>query len=385
MISYDFIVVGLGAMGSATLYQLAKRGVRVLGIDRFNPPHEMGSSHAETRITRLAVGEGAQYVPLVARSHEIWRELERQTGQRLLYQTGGYIIEAAQPIEPGHWQNFVAHTAAVAAESGIAYHEMTPAAVRKAHPLLKVDDSYRIGYEPTGGIVLSDRAVKIQLQEAQRLGAAVATNEPVERVAIKSGGVEIITAHNRYKANKVALSTGGWIADFVPDLWRPSFRVTRQVVYWFRPEDPAAFAPDRFPFLIWAGEKLNQYFSAFAMPPGGVPGFKCLSEQFIDATTAHTVNRAVSRNEIDRFYEQIVAPRMFGVTPACIKAAVCLYTNTPDDHFVIDHHPDSERVMVVSPCSGHGFKHSAAIGESVAQLLVDGRSNIDLTPFRFRT
>lgn len=382
---YDLIVVGLGAMGSAALYQAGKAGAKVLGIDRHAPPHEFGSSHAETRITRLAVGEGPEYLPLVARSHEIWRELEAETGQPLLYQSGLYIIArrgAANTID-SHWDRFVQRTADVAASANIPFEIRSPAQVRAHVPPMLIRDDDEAGYEPSGGVVLSEKAIEIQFGLAQELGASTRINEPVIEIAFDANSVTVVTMQGRYRADKAIVSAGAWTTDFFPQKRRNLLRVTRQEVYWFEVDDSAAFSTDSFPGCLWLGDTTEDYIGIFPIPPNGVPGIKLLTEQFHTATDPRTVSRAVTQNEIDRFYQEFVIRKLAGVTPTCVKSAVCLYTNTPDEHFIIDHLPETDRVIVASPCSGHGFKHSAAIGEAMVQWALTGRSKIDLTSFCF--
>lgn len=380
---FDIIVIGLGAMGSAAVYQLARRGAHVLGLDRYEPPHTFGSSHAETRITRLAVGEGASYIPLVARSHEIWRELEASSGRALLFETGGYIVEAGSSEVTGHWGNFVGRTAEVARQAGVPYELLTPAEVRARQPVLLIEDQDQVGFEPTGGVVLSEAAITTQLTLARQLGAAIQINEMVTEVKWTAAEVTVKTTKGRYTAGQAIVAAGAWIRDFVPLAQQNHFRITRQVAYWFAPENPAAFSTNCFPFFLYIGRTPAEYFGAFPMPPHGIAGVKVLTEQYAEATDPATVQREISAEEINYFYHTFVARRLTGLTSRCVQAAACLYTHTPDADFVIDHHPDSRRILIASPCSGHGFKHSAAVGECLAQLLLEGKSKIDIQPFAF--
>ncbi len=382
---FDLIVVGLGAMGAATLFHARRLGLRVLGIDRYDPPHEFGSSHAETRVTRLAVGEGPQYLPFVARSHEIWRELETETGRPLLYQSGGCIITTSTTSDEPRWNDFVSATATVADHGGIPFRVVEPAVLRSEQPAILVSDDDRIGLEPTGGVVLSEEAVAVQLELARADGAAVHSNESVQAVdQTPDGTVVVTTDRGRYHAERVVLASGAWLPSMVAPMDRGALTVTRQVVYWFEVEDPTVFSTDRFPFVIWVGDTIENYLGVFPMPPGGTGGIKVLGEQFALTTDAESVDRTVSTDEIDDFYQRVVSRRLAGVTPRCVKAAVCLYTNTPDDHFLIDTAPGSDRILVMSPCSGHGFKHSTGLGEAVAQVAATGTSDLDLSPFTRR-
>jgi sarcosine oxidase len=382
--SFDLIVVGLGAMGAATLFHARRQGLRVLGIDRHNPPHELGSSHAETRVTRLAVGEGEQYLPFVARSHEIWRELEAETNEPLLYQSGSCIITTRDAPAEERWNDFVTATAEVAQTGGIDFRLLNPDDLRREQPAINIGDHERAGIEPTGGVVMAERAVEVQLSLAAADGASIRTDEQVLSVDPDDEGVTVSTTKGSYRGDRVVMATGAWMPELTNPVDSAALTITRQVVYWFEVEDPAVFSTDRFPTIIWVGESIDDYIGVFPMPPGGTPGLKVLGEQFATPTDPGSVNRDVSPAEIADFHERLVTPRLAGVTPRCIRAAACLYTNTPDDHFLVDTDPRSERIIAMSPCSGHGFKHSTGLGEAVAQWVATGASNLDLSPFKRR-
>ena len=381
---YDLIVVGLGAMGAATLLHAQRLGLRVLGIDRYDPPHDLGSSHAETRITRLAAGEGEQYLPFVARSHEIWRELERETGESLFFQSGGYIITKQDPTDERRWNDFVTATEAVSAASGIPFERVPLDDVRNTHPSILVADDDSVGYEPTSGVVMSERAVAVQLRLAREAGVEARVNEAVTAVEPDADGVTVATTAGSYRAVNVVLSAGPWMPELTGAADGENLAVTRQVVFWFEVEDPDAFSVDSFPTILWPGHSIEDYVGVFPIPPGGTSALKIMGEQFSEETDPDSVNREVTQTEIDEFYERLIAPRLAGVTPNCVRATVCLYTNTPDEHFLIDTDPSSDRILLMSPCSGHGFKHSTALGEAVAQRIATGQSDLDLTPFKRR-
>lgn len=377
----DVIVVGLGAMGSAVAYQAAKEGMSVIGIDQFDPPHTMGSSHAETRISRLAVGEGPQYLPFVARSHELWRELELASGEALFHQCGGLI--ACEPgRESERWSDFVSATADIAGAAGIAFNQMTPAEVEEAHPTLRIPSSRRVGFEPTAGLVMNERAVAVQLEQARRFGADLRCHELVVEIDPHANGVTVRTSREKYQAGHVVLAAGPWLPGLAQEELARQLSVTRQVVFWFEAEDLDAFSTDHHPFLMSIGDSEDDYFAVFPRPPGTTAAIKVLGEQFEATTTPERVERAVSEVECRAFHERFIAPFVDGLTSHCVRSEVCLYTNTADDHFVIDTDPRSDRLTVMSPCSGHGFKHSAALGEAIAQRIASGTSSLDLEPFR---
>jgi sarcosine oxidase len=381
---YDAIVIGLGAMGSAALYQLARQGANVLGIDQFRPPHTLGSSHGESRITRLAIGEGAAYVSFAQRSHAIWRELEAESGTALLTLSGGLIICPTGGGAQFHGQrDFVEHTATIANQFNIDHQILDAETVRQRWPQLRITDREHAYYEPTGGIVAVERAIETQLRLAKQRGATIHLEEQVLGYTATADGVTVTTKAGAYQANKLILAAGPWVRTLLSKQLTNQFSIYRQVIYWFETETPAQFHSDRFPFLIWIGNTQEEYFSIFPYTEGGTVGAKVLTEEYLETVTPTSVDRTVHAQEVQRIYRDFVQRRVAGVQARCLKSAVCLYTNTPDENFIIDFHPESERVIVASPCSGHGFKHSAAIGETLAQLALTGKSVLDVSPFAF--
>lgn len=381
--THDVIVIGLGAMGSATLYQLAKQGTNVLGIDQYHPPHNLGSTHGESRITRLATGEGAAYIPFAQRSHEIWRELEAATGETLLSLSGGLILCPQDTGAQFHGQrDFVEQTAALARDFGIEHSVLNAAAIRERWPQLRVAEREHAYFEPTGGIVSVEKAVATQIALAKTLGAVVHFDERVSTYRYDNDVVTVTTVHDTYRAKKLIICTGPWIGEFLPAATARSFSIYRQAIYWFAAEDPVQFDVEHFPFLIWIGDSPEEFYSAFPYEPGGTVGLKMVTEEYIETVTPGTVDRSVHQSEIDRMYNELATRRINGLRHEVLKTDVCLYTNTPDEHFVLDHHPESDHVLIASPCSGHGFKHSAAIGETLAQLALENSSRLDIRPFR---
>lgn len=382
---YDAIVIGLGAMGSAALYQLARQGANALGIDQFRPPHTLGSSHGESRITRLAIGEGAAYVPFAQRSHAIWRELEAESGVALLTLSGGLII---CPTGGGgaqfHGQrDFVEHTAAIARQFAIDHEIWDAETVRQRWPQIRITDREHAYYEPTGGIVAVERAIETQLRLAKQRGAVIHLEEQVLGYTPTDNGVTVTTKAGAYHADKIILAAGPWVRALLPKRLANGLSVYRQVIYWFEVDKPPQFHSDCFPFLIWIGDTQEEYFSLFPYADGGTVGAKVLTEEYLETVTPTSVDRTVHAHEVQRIYHDFVQRRVAGVQARCLKSEVCLYTNTPDENFIIDFHPESERVIVASPCSGHGFKHSAAIGETLAQLALTGKSALDISHFGF--
>jgi len=383
--TFDSIVVGLGAMGSAALYHLAKRGHRVLGIDRHVPPHPFGSTHGDTRITRLAIGEGAHYTPLVIRSHELWRILEAESGRTLLTTNGGLVISSAARSSKTHVDGFFENTVAAARRFDIEHEILDARDIRRRYPQFNVADDEAGYFEPTAGFVRPEGCVGAHLEQAEARGAVVAANETANALDASSNGVTITTDRAAYMAEQVVVAAGPWLASLVDRSLSAHFAVYRQVMVWFDAEDHwQRFRPEHFPVFIWELQGRRQGIYGFPAIDGSTGGVKVATEQFDADTTPEAVERAVSREEIAQMHEQYVAPFVRGLGARSVKASSCLYTATPDFGFVVDRHPASDRVLIVSACSGHGFKHSAAIGEAVSELVADGVTRFDLDAFKLR-
>jgi sarcosine oxidase len=371
-VTLDAVVVGLGAVGSAALYQLARRGRRVLGIDRFAPPHGWGSSTGETRITRKAIGEGDAYVPLVLRSYEIFREIERESGERLLTVTGGLWISSPERQAETHVANFFDNTLAAARRFRIDHEILAPAEMRRRFPQFRVRDNEAGYYEPDAGYLRPEACIRAQLELARRHGAEI-------RVGERVAGLESLPA-----ARTVILAAGAWVRDFLPPEFARLFAVTRQVQYWFEVRGAVErYMPPNFPVWIWELQDRRNVIYGFPAIGGSL---KLATEQYAVPADPDPVQGrpGPSAQEQRAMYEALVAPYFADVGPRCVKAASCLYTATPDFHFVLDRHPVLDHVIVASPCSGHGFKHSAAVGEALAQWATDGRSDLDIGKFSFR-
>ncbi len=378
----DVVVVGLGAMGAATLYQLAKGGIKAVGIDRYLPPHDQGSSHGDTRITRLAVGEGAAYVPLVRRSHEIWRQLEAQTGEDLFEQCGVLVMTSSEAPTLHHGAtDFTGRTIELARTHGIAHEVLGAAEIRERFPQFAQVRDDAIGYfEAAGGFVRPERCIAAQLKLAQSLGAKVITGTVVTDVQSVDGTVRVSAGERSWVADKAIVCAGMWSAGLLVGSFQTLLKVCRQKLFWCQLEEPVIFPEASPSFILAHGPSESEV--CYGFPP--IPGegsMKIATEQYVGIDSPDALDRTVSKTEIDDMYRTQVAGKIAGVSSRLIKASVCAYTVTPDHGFIIDDHPSLKHVTVVSACSGHGFKHSAGIGEALAQRCITGHSAVDLSAF----
>ncbi len=367
----DVVVVGLGAAGSATACHLARRGIPIVGIDQFAPPHGRGSTHSESRIIRKAYAEGKQYVPLLARAYWLWESLEKETGQQLITRCGCLVIGRADSAR-------VAGTIESARAAGIETAVMTPREVHASFPAYRLK-SHEIGvFEHDAGAIDPERAVAAHLAQARALGARLLMHE---RMLSWHAGPHSVTVRGetcRIEADRMVLAAGAWVGDALGAM-RPPVRIERVVNAWF-PTSGSSFSPTRCPTFIWDDDGTNLY----GFPDFG-HGLKAgLHHEGTLVEHPSQLDRKIGAADIGVLYEKLLGLFPEGLAVSR-DASTCMYTNTPDLHYLIDHLPGTgRRVVVQSACSGHGFKASAAVGEVVADLVLGREPRINVDPFRWR-
>ena len=369
---YDAIVIGLGGMGSASAYHLARRGKRVLGLEQFGLLHERGSSHGLTRIIRLAYHEDPAYVPLLRRAYELWHDLETTAGEQLLVTTGS--------LEGGPEDGPMFRGALEAAEAHDIPHEVLDGAeVRRRHPgYAGIGDDLRVVWQPDGGFLLAERTMLAHVNGAIAAGAELRFREPAgtwEPTA--EGGVRVTTPRATYEADRLVVCGGPWMGALVPAL-RSLAVPERQVLAWLTPRSPELFKPDRFPVFLLDVEEGSFY----GFPSHDGHGFKFgWYHHFREPMDPDDADRS-SRPD-DEVALRAFAERYFpdGAGPTEMLKA-CIFTNTPDEHFVIDRLGEMPQVTVVSACSGHGYKFCSVIGEIAADLASAGETSHQIDLFR---
>lgn len=382
---FDIAVVGLGALGASTLWHLSKTGKKILGIDQFSPPHTMGSSHGETRITRLAVGEGMDFVPIVKRSHEIWKEIEGITGNKIMSTTGGLLLDSGGKTWSKHGsEGFFQRTVQFAQKSNILHEVFDAKELKKRFSEFNLEKTGKVYFEPGAGFVSPELAISTQLQLAGQNNAIIKTHTKVYGVRpISGGGVSIETNQGVFEAGRVVISAGPWVKDFLPDFAKTKFKICRQILHWI-PIGANHFQMGNTPVFMWGfGENAEDFIYGFPSLDG--KSIKVASESFIERNHPDTVSRDVSEQEQVEFLNTKIDGRLNHIQNRVLLSKVCLYTVTDDSYFVVDEMPDFSEVVIASACSGHGFKHSAGLGEAISDSLVGNEPRIDLQPFKWES
>jgi sarcosine oxidase len=368
---YDVIVVGVGGMGSTACWQLTRRGQRVLGLERFGVPHRFGSSHGVTRVIRLAYYESPAYVPLLRRAYALWHDTETALGETLLITTGS--LDAGP--EGSARVNASLRTCV---DHDLAHQILTGTEVNARFPGHRLPEDFRAVFQPDGGIVLSERAIVGHVTMAQAAGAEIRAHEEVQEWSpLAGGGVRVVTDRGQYDAGRLVLTAGAWIGDLLPAA-QPFAVPERQVVGWFQPLQPSNFLPETFPVTLLFVEEGFYY----ALPIYGVPGVKIGRYHHRDETGHADALSREPEAEDEALLRRGLSRYLSGADGPVMSLQTCMFTNTPDEHFIIDRLPEHPDVIVASPCSGHGYKFASVIGEIVADLATDKQSAFDLTMFR---
>lgn len=367
---YDVIVIGVGGMGSSTCYQLAQRGLKVLGLEQFDIPHTLGSSHGLTRIIRLAYYEDPSYVPLLRRAYQLWDEIEQCSGEKLFYKTGSVDVGVADStVFAGSHGSCLQHDIPHEVLSGTELHYR--------YPGYQVPDEFYALYQPDGGFLLPEKATVAFVGEAQKLGADIKAREKLISWDATQNGVSVKTQKNEYQADALVFTSGAWGGGLLPFLDKIAIP-ERQVLAWLQPKKPALFAPDKFPVfnLQWGEERY------YGFPIYGIPGFKFGKYHHMEERGApesfdwnpNEEDEALLRNFADRMFPQGNGPTM--------SLKTCMFTNSPDEHFIIDVHPEFPQVSFAAGFSGHGYKFASVIGKIMADLAIDRRTDLPISLFR---
>jgi len=374
---FDEIVVGLGAMGSAAVNQLSQRGRKVLGLEAFSPAHDKGSSHGSSRIIRQAYFEDPSYVPLLLRAYELWDRLQADTGADLLRITGGLMI--------GPPEGDVVRGSIRSAQTYNLPHEILNAnEMRLRFPEFTLQPDEIALYESRAGFLRPEECVRQHLAQAAKAGADLHFEEPITSwtATHSEEGVTVTTQRGTYYAKHLVLSAGPWAPQILASMGLP-IRVNRKVMFWFDPlHGTDGFLPGRFPIYLWEPkDRVTFYgFPAADGPDGGVKVALHIGDE---RCTPESIDRNI-RNDDETAMRSAIANRIPNLNGRRVEARTCMYTMTPDEHFVIDLHPDYPQVSIAAGFSGHGFKFSSVVGEILADLATKGRTDHDIALFSHR-
>lgn len=374
---YDVIVLGVGSMGGAAANALAERGMSVLGLETFEPGHDQGAAHGGTRIIRQSYFESPEYVPLLRRAYDLWRRLEEESGRDIMALCGGiYLGDPASLTFAGSRRAAELH--------GLEHEVLDADEVRRRFPTMDPADDALALYEKNAGYVRPEETTIANAEVAARKGATLRFHEPVTHwQATPGGGVEVVTTQGVYGADRLIVTPGPWAPTVLPELGLP-LSIERMIFYWFAPEFTAAapyesWGDERHPVYIEETHDNGQIYG-FPMTDGPAGGFKLGFFRKGTPTTAGTIDRTVYEEEVADMRERAVQlfPRLTG---PLVQAKTCLYSVTPDEHFVIGTHPEHAQVQVACGFSGHGFKFVPVVGEILADLAIDGRTDLPIGLF----
>lgn len=365
MNTFDTIVVGIGAMGSSACYHLARRGVRVLGLEQFDIPHALGSSHGASRMIRQAYYEHPDYVPLLRRAYQLWDEFEAISGQKLLYRTGGlYMGPPEGEVVGGALRS--------AREHQLPHELLDRDEIRGRYPQFQIPGNWAGLFEPEAGFLTPERVIAAYAQAALHAGAELHGRETVLEWTADSHGVRVRTAKDEYHAAHLVFCGGPWSGKLLRDLGT-HLTVTRQVLGWVWPREPKAFALGRFP--VWAIDRLDGTIHYGFPMTVDVPGFKVAHHGPGPTTDPDRVDRDEQPGDEESF-RQVLRTSIPAANGPLLSMKACLYTNSPDGHFIIDRHPAHERVTLACGFSGHGFKFASVVGEILADLALEGSTRL---------
>jgi sarcosine oxidase len=360
--TYDVLVLGAGGVGAAALYHQAPRGVRALAIDRFPPGHDRGSSHGDTRIIRQAYFEHSDYVPLALRSYALWTELEARRGERLFHQAG--LLQIGPPEGP-----VVRGVLESAARHGLDVERLDAPAIAARFPGHRTPDGMCGVFERKAGYLRVEACVIAHAEAARQLGAELAIGEAATGWRATESGVEVTTDRGKYSAARLILTAGAWAPGLLAELGI-RFEVRRKPLFWFATEGPLHRVEEGAPTFL------------YEMPQGIFYGFPQVDGHGVKVAE-HTggepvadplvVDRALRPGE-ERRVADFVGRQLAGVTTRLVRHAVCMYTMSPDEHFVVDRHPKHPQVVFAAGLSGHGFKFTSALGEALVEMSLDGRT-----------
>lgn len=370
---FDVIVLGVGSMGSSTCYQLAKQGYKVLGLEQFDIPHELGSHGGQSRIIRKAYAEHPDYVPLLQRAYENWKTLENETGTQVYFKTG--LLYCGETNDP-----FIKGVKLSSEKYNIPVEELSQADAQKRYPQFKLPDGYKQLLEPDAGFVTPERSILLFTEQAIKRGAIIRTREKVLQWKRDNGTISVTTDQGSYQAKKLVITAGPWGGKMIPALAN-KLTVTRQAIAWMKPKKWDDFTLGNFP--CWIIEHGGHDYYGFPILPAGQLGGPEGMKLALHFPLGNPTDPDADNRNIDEADEKVLTEALRLLIPdgyeSTLSMKTCLYTNSPDQNFIIDHLPGYDKeVAIAAGFSGHGFKFVSAVGEIMADLAMKGQSKLPI-------
>jgi sarcosine oxidase len=376
---FDVIVSGVGSMGSAACYYLAKSGVKILGIEQFDIPHAKGSHTGQTRIIRKAYFEDPAYVPLLERAYKNWKDFEKESNTPLYYPTG--LLYHGHPNHP-----VIKGTKLSSSLYNVQLNDLDTAYVQSHFPQFKLPNKYTSFIEPDAGFVTPERSIKAYTDAAMALGAEIHANEKVLEWKKEDDTIKVVTDKDEYRSKKLVISAGAWTKKVIPGI-NEDLTVTRQTLAWIKVKDPEQYKLGTMPCWIIAPDDAGGVYYGFPVLTAGEidgpVGFKLAHHYAADLTDPDDVDRSITKKDNDRIEK--IAREFFAIDEVnFVEMKICLYTNTKDENFIIDFLPGyGMDVVVACGFSGHGFKFVPVVGEILCDLALDGKSEMPIEFLRF--
>jgi sarcosine oxidase len=370
---FDVIVIGVGSMGASTCYNLAKKGIKVLGLEQFDITHEMGSHAGQSRMIRKAYFEHPSYVPLLERAYHNWKQLEKETGEHVYFKTGVLYFGKANHI-------LMSGVNESSKKYNIHVDNINKDQLQKKYPQFRIPDNYQVLFEPDAGFITPERAILLYVEKAIELGATIKTKSKVLEWKEKEDVIEVVTSTKTYKAKKLVITAGAWAPKMIPSI-ASSLKVTKQIVGWVIPKNNELFKYGKLPCWAIADDAMPGMFYGFPMLPAGKfngpIGFKLAHHFHGEISDPDTITRIPTMQDEENL--KYVLNKFF---PDGFKSThvikTCIYTNTPDEHFIIDLLPEYKHVIVAAGFSGHGFKFVSVVGEILTDLALNGVSDLPI-------
>lgn len=377
---YDVIVMGVGSMGSSACYFLSQRKYKVLGLEQFDIPHDQGSHAGQSRIIRQAYYEHPDYVPLLNRAYHNWQEVEKQTGSKLYFKTG--LLYHGNPHHA-----VIKGTKLAAAKYNIQLNDISDLESAKQFPQFNLPAGFTSFLEPDAGFITPERAILTYTEESLKQGADIKTKEKVIEWKKEKGNIVVVTDKNIYFCKKLIITTGAWTGKIIPDL-KTELKVTRQIIAWIKPENWEPFELGNFPCWMLAPEEKGGVYYGFPILPagqfGGPIGLKVAHHYPSTTTDPDAVNRTITREDEEEL-RSTLQKYLPAVNGEILVIKTCLYTNSKDENFIIDHLPGyDEDVVVACGFSGHGFKFVSVVGEIIADLAMEGKTDMPIEFLRLK-